>query len=363
MSSQQAFSSAIQRSIATITDETNALTSTEFESIQELITGCSNEEVRANSGLFASLCHNITEYLLNHKKSVVGIDIMIQGIQKLQAHSCQLTSIHSDLVQLCLDSKCLNSVVPFLELDYTDIHKEDGQFEIKHVIMYHYYGGMVYAALKHFNRAAQFFDIVLTLPLQSVTHLMIEAYKKHILLALLNHGKLPEHSLPKSAPVCIAKHEKSVGPAYCKLAQEYVSLNYDKIHTSVLLNESIYDRDENLGLVKQCLAQVRKRNIKRLTKTFVTLSLRDVANHVGLETEREAEAFILDMIDDNEIFASIDQRSGMVVFEDNPEKYDSTIIFQKLQSDMDQSITLIQVLRKMNAAGENSSSLNKTTIN
>ncbi len=51
-----------------------------------------------------------------------------------------------------------------------------------------------------------------------------------------------------------------------------------------------------MGLAKQVLASLYKRNIHRLTKTFLTLSLVDVANRAKLEGVEQAESYIIDMV-------------------------------------------------------------------
>lgn len=55
-------------------------------------------------------------------------------------------------------------------------------------------------------------------------------------------------------------------------------------------------RDHNLGLVKQVESVLHKKNIQRLTKTFLTLSLTDVASRVGLPGPADAEKYILHMV-------------------------------------------------------------------
>lgn len=51
-----------------------------------------------------------------------------------------------------------------------------------------------------------------------------------------------------------------------------------------------------MGLAKQVLASLYKRNIHRLTKTFLTLSLVDVSNRTKLEGVEQAESYIIDMV-------------------------------------------------------------------
>lgn len=51
-----------------------------------------------------------------------------------------------------------------------------------------------------------------------------------------------------------------------------------------------------MGLVKQVLASMHKKNIQRLTKTFLTLSITDMAARVRLNTPQDAEKHILHMV-------------------------------------------------------------------
>lgn len=330
----------------------------DIEEILELISDTSIDEIRAASEQFASLCHSLTNALIKSKRSVCGINILSIAISKIQNHKFQLTPIHSDLCLLCLDSKCLNPAIKFLEADFTEIQKaEDKEENVKHVLLYYYYGGLIYAAVKNFERASYFLEVVLTVPANFMNPIMQETYKKHIILTLLLNGKLPENILPKYTSPCVLRPKKQGFHFYYRLAQEYSSLNYEKIRRLVTTNSALYERDENMGLIRQCLTQVHKRNIQRLTKTFLTLPLRDVANHVGLATEREAELYILNMIDDGDIFATINQKDGMVVFQDNPEKFDTVTIFQKLQDDMSTSIMLINTLKKLDCESTSESKI------
>ena len=52
-------------------------------------------------------------------------------------------------------------------------------------------------------------------------------------------------------------------------------------------------QDGNLGLVKLVEQSLVKRNIQRLTQTYLTLSLSDIAANVGLPSAEDAEMHIL----------------------------------------------------------------------
>lgn len=58
-------------------------------------------------------------------------------------------------------------------------------------LQYFLYGGMVYMALKEWRNALHFLGIVISTPgTSSVSLIMVEAYKKWVLVGLLEKGKV-----------------------------------------------------------------------------------------------------------------------------------------------------------------------------
>jgi COP9 signalosome complex subunit 3 len=49
---------------------------------------------------------------------------------------------------------------------------------------------MIYLAVRNLDRALYFFEVAITTPAHAVSHIMLEAYKKYILVSLLLHGKV-----------------------------------------------------------------------------------------------------------------------------------------------------------------------------
>ncbi|KAA8581066.1 hypothetical protein FQN60_002647 [Etheostoma spectabile] len=232
------------------------------------------------------------------------------------------------VLRLCLLAKCFKPALPFLELDMMDICKENGAYDAKHFLCYYYYGGMIYTGLKNFERALYFYEQAITTPAMAVSHIMLEAYKKYILVSLILHGK----------PLSNAYHEMS---------QVYTTNNPAELRGVVNKHSETFARDNNTGLVKQCLSSLYKKNIQRLTKTFLTLSLQDMASRVQLSGPLEAEKYVLHMIEDGEIYASINQKDGMVCFHDNPEKYNNPAMLHKIDQEMLKCIELDEKLKSM----------------
>ena len=316
-----------------------------FVQTQEFINSSNGEHVRYATDSYAELCHKFTLNLVERKQPLRGIRILTGAISKIQLYPGQLTSIHADICQLCLLSKNLKPALPFLDTDVTDISKENGQYDAKHFLLYYYYGGMIYTGLKNYERALYFYEVAITTPSMAVSHIMLEAYKKYILVALIVQGKIP--NLPKYTSQVVARYIKPLCQAYHDLAVAYATINPNEVRGVVTKHTEVFNRDNNMGLVKQCVTSLYKKNIQRLTKTFLTLSLADMANRVQLSGPREAEKYVLHMIEDGEIFATINQRDGMVSFDDNPEKYNSVSMLMLLDTEMQRCISLDEKLKEM----------------
>uniref|UniRef100_A0A8C6BX23 COP9 signalosome complex subunit 3 n=1 Tax=Monodon monoceros TaxID=40151 RepID=A0A8C6BX23_MONMO len=258
-----------------------------FSQVQLFISTCNGEHIRYATDTFAGLCHQLTNALVERKQPLRGIGILKQAIDKMQMNTNQLTSVHADLCQLCLLAKCFKPALPYLDVDMVDICKENGAYEAKHFLCYYYYGGMVYTGLKNFERALYFYEQAIATPAMAVSHIMLEAYKKYILVSLILLGKVQQ--LPK--------------------------------YTSQIVG--------------------------RFIKTFLTLSLQDMASRVQLSGPQEAEKYVLHMIEDGEIFASINQKDGMVSFHDNPEKYNNPAMLHNIDQEMLRCIELDERLRAM----------------
>ncbi|ETE63304.1 COP9 signalosome complex subunit 3 [Ophiophagus hannah] len=312
-----------------------------FSQVQLFISTCNGEHIRYATDTFAGLCHQLTNALVERKQKVTlllacqqplrGISILRQAIDKMQMNTNQLTSIHADLCQLCLLAKCFKPALPYLDVDMMDICKENGAYDAKHFLCYYYYGGMIYTGLKNFERALYFYEQAITTPAMAVSHIMLESYKKYILVSLILLGKVQQ--LPKYTSQIIGRFVKPLSNAYHELAQVYATNKPSELRSLVNKHSETFTRDNNMGLVKQCLSSLYKKNIQRLTKTFLTLSLQDMASRVQLSGPQEAEKYVLHMIEDGEIFASINQKDGMVCFHDNPEKYNNPAMLHNIDQE------------------------------
>ncbi|MBN3276616.1 CSN3 protein, partial [Polyodon spathula] len=326
-----------------------------FSQVQLFISTCNGEHVRYATDTFAGLCHQLTNSLVERKQPLRGVGILQQAIDKMQMNTNQLTSIHADLCQV---SKlfCVLSVayiIKIMHLDSISYKSYLNTFTFKMLLYYHSVHQKKYFSM---NNLSQTFyklhksksfrcKLAITTPAMAVSHIMLEAYKKYILVSLILHGKVQQ--LPKYTSQIVGRFIKPLSIAYHELAQVYSTNNPAELRNLVNKHNETFTRDNNMGLVKQCLSSLYKKNIQRLTKTFLTLSLQDMASRVQLSGSQEAEKYVLHMIEDGEIYASINQKDGMVSFHDNPEKYNNPAMLHNTDQEMLKCIELDEKLKSM----------------
>ncbi|KAG6741651.1 hypothetical protein POTOM_054928 [Populus tomentosa] len=115
--------------------------------------------------------------------------------------------------------------------------------------------------------------LVVTAPMSSINAIAVEAFKKYILVSLIQNSQFST-SLPKYTSSAAQRDLKTL----CQ----------------VITTCKLYDN--NLGLVKQVISSMYKRNIQRLTQTYLTLSLQDIVKIVQLSSPKEAEMHVLQMV-------------------------------------------------------------------
>lgn len=311
------------------------------------------KQVIVASEIYSELCRFLTKRLTQTNRPKRGLVLLRTAIQNLQYDSNQdtfnqnkLTSVHASLLQLSLASKNFTIALDLLSNEILDIHRPfNAKFDSKYLLGYFYYGGCIYGAMKDYKCALFFLEQALSVPALVISQIMIESYKKFILISLISKGKLP--TLPKYTSRIVLSQIKPLCIVYHEIANAFTNFESDKLNSLCQKYHNSFEADGNLGLTRQLKHSFYKNNIKKLTKTFITLSLSDMALKVKLPSAREAESYMLNMIKDGEIFATMNQKDGMVSFHDNPEKYNNPVIMESLTNEMFACIKMNQNIRDM----------------
>ena len=222
-----------------------------FNQVEQLIQICCKEQVQQGMDKFAHICHFLTRCLLENRQPKRGIMLMMVAIEKCQRLPTELTSVHADLLQLCLAAKLFHPCLSYLETDITEINNEFGHYDTKSYLLYYFYGGLVYTALKKYEKALFFFEMCVTAPAMAVSHIMKEAYWKYILVSIYLHGKVVP--LPKYVSAIVNRALKPLSSAYTELATAYATYDPEQLRACANKHQQIFQRHSNVGMVKQVI--------------------------------------------------------------------------------------------------------------
>eukprot|EP00997_Jenningsia_sp_PLL12_P003495 NODE_1658_length_1099_cov_81.038095_g1355_i0.p1 GENE.NODE_1658_length_1099_cov_81.038095_g1355_i0~~NODE_1658_length_1099_cov_81.038095_g1355_i0.p1 ORF type:complete len:213 (+),score=71.01 NODE_1658_length_1099_cov_81.038095_g1355_i0:383-1021(+) len=151
-------------------------------------------------------------------------------------------------------------------------------------------------------------------------------------------------SLPKHSANVVHRHIRKYAPEYTEFATAYRKKETAKMQELMTKHAGVFERDQNMGIMQQCMAMYLQQAIQRLTSTYLTLSLSDIASTVALPGPKEAETMLLRMIQDGNISARINQKDGMVSFTDN---CDSLALMQNIDGQIESTQVLIRRLESM----------------
>jgi len=261
--------------------------------------------------------------------------------------SAHITPQHSMFVQSCILAKNYKAAKPVLDKFVFDIDPEITGVESVHTRLYFYYGGVAYIGLKEFAKALEFFEIVISAPAFVASAIMAEAYKKYVLVSLIHRGELAQ--LPRYTNQQIVRLFKQIAAPYEDFATSFSTRSVIDLHKVGENNAEIFMKDGNMGLIKQAIQSLTRQNIKRLTKTYITLSNANIAEQVNLSNGNETERRVFKMIQDGQVYATINQKDGMVEFHESPDQYNDNKTLEQLDSQMHQAI---QLTRHVNGIDE-----------
>lgn len=295
------------------------------------VTRCQSDLVRNHRPHhFVDLCTAFTDLLLlsgprgeRGRRALSGVAPMLRAVSVASSGPGVLSCVHVLLCRLCLVSQCLRPALAVLDVDVTEISSELGRFTCQHLLLYYYYGGSLYAALGQHERAAHFLEIYYMVPAAVVSRVMVEAFKKHVLLTLIISGQsesqAPTARYHDALRSSVVRRLRPLCAPYVQLADAFSgSDNGDALATIVARHRADFERDNNWGLVLQCRAAHRRLAVQRLTRSFLTVSLSDAAARASLDDRDAAETHVRDMIASGAVSASIDQRLDMVRFLEAP---------------------------------------------
>ena len=91
---------------------------------------------------------------------------------------------------MCVATRHFTTALPVLSVPITQIDTSLSDITYNDNLVYHYAGGMALGALKQWRKAEEFFEICVTAPAQTPAAIQLEAYKKLVLVQLIQYGEV-----------------------------------------------------------------------------------------------------------------------------------------------------------------------------
>jgi len=229
------------------------------------------------------------------------------------------------------------------------------------VLLYYYYGAMIFCALEQWENAELFLEHAILVPTMRTwkpSAILLEVFKKYVLVGLIL-GRI-DHVTDLLARRSLLPIHRSIVP----LATVYTRLP-NLIRQSIKAKKNVaqsvadylrskfsdFQKDCNVGLVKRVIYVCKETAIRRLGNVFVALHLKD-ASRLAFLTEHETEQMIRSQID--QLVVRIDSRAQTFRFEEeNPTATTSSDDDQqhyKIEQALNEVITLSTVIRSFDDA-------------
>ncbi|KTW28793.1 hypothetical protein T552_01423 [Pneumocystis carinii B80] len=267
-------------------------------------------------------------------KSFVVIDILKSTLERYPDFLVSLTPVRTIFVKQCFVTKEYEKAQFILDTDVEIFDKNNGISYIDH-LLYHFYGALIYIKLKLFDKALQFFRIIISAPTLNTSVIQVNGYKKFIILSLIVNGKM--EPIPYITDSVARKTYKVLGKVYNEFSEAYERQNHEEIKNVYFKHRSVFIKDKNNKLIKYAINSLSYHEIYRLKEIYTSISIIDINKKIGpwhgipLDSQDSynlTEKFISNMIKNGKLNANItDYNSQRVV------NFINTIYDKKIQKE------------------------------
>ncbi|KAK9464089.1 uncharacterized protein V1516DRAFT_689067 [Lipomyces oligophaga] len=263
-------------------------------------------EFRALINLVATLSNSPGE-------SVDSLSILFDAAMNFKAENKSLIRAHTVYLHQCLNNKQFRRAYELVSRCawMTDFNSLYGLRYQDH-LLYHYYAGVVCLGLEKFQEAFDFFQTVYCTPALGnvVSAVQIEAYKKMVLLSLINTGnvlgRLPMLAKESTSMIC-----RSLARPYEFFALAFRNEKHDVLKHVWNNVVGYFTLDENLGLAEQAVVAYRKKGVRKLQKVFATVSIEYIKERdfLDLNIGPDTWGLIYEMIYKEDIYATLTRKN------------------------------------------------------
>ncbi|KAI1389774.1 uncharacterized protein F4822DRAFT_399662 [Hypoxylon trugodes] len=277
----------------------------------------------------------------------VAVEALTTAILRLDPTGSILTNYHILLAKLAYNTNNTESVLPVIDknivyfpgmANYGEpgylcdltlpppayLSRETGltsNLKSTAVLEYDLIRGMIYCSRRDWESAFAAFERVITYPTREggASKIMLEAYKKWVLVSLLSKGKLVE---PESyTGAAASKIYGNIGKPYTALAALFVADDAQVLKADVEKNTQLWFEDGNTGLIQEVLAAYQKWRVLALEQIYSKISLPEIRQQTTsaetgrvLEKDEDIETLLQNMIISGMLYGVIEKNDDGTAF-------------------------------------------------
>ena len=173
----------------------------------------------------------------------------------------------------------------------------------QNVMEYDLLCGMMYCSKRDWVKASAAFERVVTFPTREhgISKIMVDAYKRWVLVSLLWKGVHLENPSPLAATAI--KFYEVLGKPYTVLASHFPTEAAHDLKNEADANAQLWQEDNTVGLVREVLAAYQKWRVLALQDVYSKISIAEVRRQTRsaetgthLPRDEDAEALVRNMI-------------------------------------------------------------------
>ncbi|CAD6904605.1 unnamed protein product [Tilletia controversa] len=270
-------------------------------------------QLRLSPERVTQLGHAIAHIADLVKDPTWGLNVLCTLYLRYVADSRLLTSLHAIVLYQCLKAGAYDVAYgSALQYPVEDVDQLSNPLRYSDVLQYFYYAGLIAAKKGHLPSAIDYLEQCVTLPTQAISAIQVDAYKKLILMQLLQDGKMSPP--PEYTSGVVSKSLNALCRPYILFAKLYEDRNATDAEVFQKAEEvkDMMQKDQNLGLVRQCLSMYQSRRIQRLAKTYSCISLVEIARLFGMDESPESVKSIHDEVANMIVAGWVDAAIEMV---------------------------------------------------
>ncbi|KUJ11933.1 uncharacterized protein LY89DRAFT_653469 [Mollisia scopiformis] len=314
-----------------------------WEKMIGFLSAFDSRQIRYIGDELSAIIEAVAATAFSTRQAHLAVGPIASALMRLDPTGTMLTTHHLDLARLALDSRNFADAAPVLNKSILYVpgastitkpryicdmtlspvsfitlqSKLTKKLKYLEILEYFLYSGMVFIGMRDWESALQCLENAVTYPAKetSVSKVMVEAYKKWILVGVLLEGRLLP--LPKSTSSGAAKCYHVMAKPYETMAQIFENGTASRLKAEADTATNIWRADFNTGLILHLLAAFQKFQIRSLAKVYTKITIPEIVSQTTsaetgtkLPNPQAAELLIQNMIATGELHATMSPPTG-----------------------------------------------------